>query len=409
MSTTAARHRKRQSHGQPWLIDLFEHVSELSSKVDRESGIIRDVKVLGSVSRNGRTYSDRAKQDACKLLEGITVNFDHKRKPEEMERGFMEGIGSLHGLEVRPDGVYAKELRVKKSHPNAEVLFESAERFPKSFGLSINAAGTTNKAGDIVESIKQARSVDIVGNPATTNGLFESTNHKARRMVKTSIKQIVESMGNKDYSARCSKIMEDGASAAMMGAPVEMDDPGVDENGDATQPDPIEQMKDAFAALIITILENDGMDAAAKKKQIGDMIDTMDELLNGKTAAKPVTEEDTSETEGDDEMTESVKQQLTEILESVKESNTLFKETSTLTKRNAASIRLIEAGVEPLPERIDAVLGAKDESATVALIESLPPKQRSVIQKPRMRPSDEPEAETVMPTDPKAVAKRWKS
>lgn len=398
MTTTAKRHRK-QATGQPWIVDLREHVSELSSKVDRTSGVIHDVKVLGNVSKNNRTYSDRAKRDACQLLEGITVNFDHNRNAETPERKFMEGIGTLHGLHVMPDGVYAKELRVKKSHPNAEVLFESAERFPKSFGLSINAGGVTNKAGTIVESIKQARSVDIVGNPATTNGLFESENNARQRMVKTSIKQIVESMGDAKYSARCSKIMEDGASAAMMGAPIDMDQP-VDDSGAPTDGDPLEQLKDAFAALIVSVLENDGITPDDKKKQIGAMIDTMNELMTGDASgSKKESIKEDEEPEEDNDMTESVETQLTAILESVKETNATAKETAILTKRNSVQIRLIESNVEPKPERIDAILGAKDEAAIVSLIESWPTKQRAAtVTKPRMKASEQSADAPAYPT-----------
>lgn len=415
MATTAARHRKRQVTSNPWMVNLFEQTLTAEPQVDRPAGIIRDVKVLGTKSRNGHVYSDRAKQDACRILEGAKVNFDHNRSkdPIASERKFIESIGNLRGLYVKPDGVYAREFHVKKSHPNADLLFESAERFPNDFGLSINARGTVNKDHTIVESIKDAQSVDIVGSPATTNGLFESVNNQEPRMIRTSIRKLVESMPASYAKATkikeaCDKMMEDGPSAAVMGAPVDMPDPS-DDTGSAT-PDPMEQLKDAFAALVTDILSNEGLDGVAKKKQINLMVDSMEKLCNpdATTSDAPVKEDDQSDDDsgGGDDMQESVKKQLTAILESVNENNKVTKETSDLTKRNAVSIRLMEAQIEVKPERIDAILGAKDEAAITSLIESWPTKQRVPVAKPHMRAADNDGDEAKMPTgDPKAFAK----
>src|SRR5690606_32058205 len=45
-------------------------------RVDRAAGVIRGVKILGTTSRNGRTYTDAALEQAAKLYEGLGVNID---------------------------------------------------------------------------------------------------------------------------------------------------------------------------------------------------------------------------------------------------------------------------------------------------------------------------------------------
>ncbi|MCY2964859.1 MAG: hypothetical protein NT069_14680, partial [Planctomycetota bacterium] len=63
-------------------------------------------------------------------------------------------------------------------HPQAPMIAEAAERNPCRFGLSHNAVGRViQRDGQfIVESIDRVHSVDIVQNPATSLGLFESEN-----------------------------------------------------------------------------------------------------------------------------------------------------------------------------------------------------------------------------------------
>jgi hypothetical protein len=144
-----------------------------SNRVNRESGIIRGVKVLGRVSANRREYGDKALQDVARLGEGILVNVDHV--DSGVRRSYRDRIGRLENLQVHPDGVFG-DLVVNKAHALSEQLFEDAEKSPRSVGLSIDCVGaTTNVDGKlVVNSVTDLRSVDLVANPATTRGLFES-------------------------------------------------------------------------------------------------------------------------------------------------------------------------------------------------------------------------------------------
>jgi hypothetical protein len=149
---------------------------DAAPQIDREAGIIRGVKVLGRESRNGRTYSDQALSDAAGMSDGAPVNLNHP-SPDQMgrDRAVHDGIGWLVNPTVQRDGVYA-DMHVLKSHPMAGALFESAERNPNRFGLSINADGKVSESAGrkIVDRVEKLRSVDVVQCPATNAGLFES-------------------------------------------------------------------------------------------------------------------------------------------------------------------------------------------------------------------------------------------
>jgi hypothetical protein len=145
-------------------------------RIDRQAGIIFKVKILGKESANRRTYSDQALRDAARLYEGARVNVNHDRQNPNRERGIAEEFGTLRNVSRCGNGVYG-DLHFLKSHPLADLVIEKAERFPDKIGLSHNADGqsTVKLSGhEVVESIRRVNSVDLVLNPATNRGLFES-------------------------------------------------------------------------------------------------------------------------------------------------------------------------------------------------------------------------------------------
>ncbi len=155
---------------------LLEIAFSESPKVDRENGLIRGVKILGKQSQNGRTYSNTALEEAACIYEGIGVNIDHA--PPGIvapNRCFADGFGYLQNIHQQDESVYG-DLVYLKTHHLAEQICEAAERMPHHFGLSHHAEGTVTRDGEttLVDHISHVHSVDIVRNPATSNGLFES-------------------------------------------------------------------------------------------------------------------------------------------------------------------------------------------------------------------------------------------
>ncbi len=129
------------------LTSLIELTFSDAHTVDCDAGVIRGVRVLGRQSRNGREYSDRALAEAAALYQGIGVNLNHPDKREtNRERPVEAGFGWLEAVEVKGDGVYA-DLHYLRSHPQAAVIVEAAQRNPKRFGLSHNAEGRLVRQG----------------------------------------------------------------------------------------------------------------------------------------------------------------------------------------------------------------------------------------------------------------------
>jgi len=147
-------------------------------RIDTEAGVIYGVKVLGPKSRNGRIYEDAAIRRAVPMYEGVTVNLNHQRIESGSravpDRQIQDRWGVLRNARYADGSVYA-DLHYLKNHPMTPQLIEAADRFPDTFGLSHDAAGDEQVIDGERRVIElfEIRSVDVVAEPATNNGLFE--------------------------------------------------------------------------------------------------------------------------------------------------------------------------------------------------------------------------------------------
>ena len=145
----------------------------LGGQVDQQAGLVRDVKVVGLQSRNGRRYQRQALQEATQLYEGAPVYVDHGTGA----RSYRDRIGRLERVRLAEDGLRA-DLRINPKHELAEQLFWDAQHAPENVGLSHHVEARVRRDEDgtlIVEQIARVRSVDLVAEPATTASLFEGT------------------------------------------------------------------------------------------------------------------------------------------------------------------------------------------------------------------------------------------
>ena len=143
---------------------------------DPDAGVVRDCKVLGLVSRNGRRYSRRAVASAARLYEGCPVYFDHDEGAEGRSRPFIDKFGTLRNVRVGPDGGLRGDLHYNPRHLYADTFRGWLETDPGGIGFSHNATGRVREDHDgtfVVEEIVEVESVDLVSRPATTEGLFE--------------------------------------------------------------------------------------------------------------------------------------------------------------------------------------------------------------------------------------------
>ena len=147
--------------------------------VDREAGVIRNVKVLGLKSHNGRTYPKETIARAQGMYEGAKVNVDHPAGDPSSPRSYSDRIGVLQNPRVGQagDGLFA-DFHFNPKHALAEQLCWDAEHSPGNVGLSHNVLAKIDgpKGRTVVEEITRVQSVDLVADPATTKGLFEGLN-----------------------------------------------------------------------------------------------------------------------------------------------------------------------------------------------------------------------------------------
>ena len=157
---------------------LREYVDSrgVKMRVDRREGIIHGVKILGLNSRNGRRYPVETLMRAVELYEGAKVNVNHAKGGSAGPRDYQDRMGTIRGVHVRPqEGLFA-DFHFNPKHSLAEQLIWDAEHAPENVGFSHNVQAKTVRRGEHVEveSIDKVQSVDLVADPATTGGLFES-------------------------------------------------------------------------------------------------------------------------------------------------------------------------------------------------------------------------------------------
>jgi hypothetical protein len=146
----------------------------LRPRVDLEQGLIEGVKVLGLQSRNGRLYRKAAVEQAAALYEGVKVNVNHARSNPLAPRDYQDRLGCLRHVRPTESGLHG-DLHFNPKHALAEQLAWDAQHAPQNVGLSHNVQARTSREGGqvIVEEILHVNSVDLVADPATTQGLFE--------------------------------------------------------------------------------------------------------------------------------------------------------------------------------------------------------------------------------------------
>lgn len=162
--------------------DIANHVTLGSLHVDRSSSVVKNVKIIGFESANGRVYTADALKEAIGMYEGVNVNIDHPEGDPGEQRSAWDRVGFLRNVRfVEGKGLYG-DLHLLPSHPFTERILEAAEKMPQIYGLSHNARGEgyeDKKTGKfVVNRVAEVRHVDLVADPATTHSLAESASQQ---------------------------------------------------------------------------------------------------------------------------------------------------------------------------------------------------------------------------------------
>jgi hypothetical protein len=146
-------------------------------RVDRAAGVLRGIKLIGLESQNGRRYRPDALAAAVSLYEGAKVNVNHPQNGPLAPRDYRDRLGVVRQVEFRPgEGLFAN-LHFNPKHALAEQLSWDAENNPRNVGFSHNVLARLGREAEqtVVEAITHVQSVDLVADPAATQGLFEET------------------------------------------------------------------------------------------------------------------------------------------------------------------------------------------------------------------------------------------
>lgn len=157
------------------------------TKEDLDAGLVRNVRVLGPRSKNGRRYPANVIKSALPLYDGAACNIDHKTDPT-VDTSTRSRFGRFKNPRQTEDGGIIADLRFNVEHSYAKEFRWWAENDPSAiafshFALLKRSPKLENGSWvEVVESIDQVLSVDIVADAGTTNGIYESLNPGASSM-----------------------------------------------------------------------------------------------------------------------------------------------------------------------------------------------------------------------------------
>jgi hypothetical protein len=166
------------------LLQEYVNSSNQRLRVDRTSGVIRGVKLLGLSSRNGRRYREGALVEAVGLYEGAKVNINHPKGHPFSPRDYQDRLGVVRGVAFRAGEGLFGDLHFNPKHALSEQLVWDAEHAPQNVGMSHNVLARTSRSGDetVVEAITKVQSIDLVADPASTSGLYEHAEGRESRV-----------------------------------------------------------------------------------------------------------------------------------------------------------------------------------------------------------------------------------
>lgn len=210
------------------------------ARVDRTSGVIRGVKLIGFESKNGRSYPPTVLKSAVHVYEGSKVNIDHPDGNDPTQpRKYGERFGVIRNARFIEGKGNFGDFHFNPKHPAAEQFCWDAENNPESLGFSHNALLKIGQSGggkQVVEQIISIRSMDLVADPATTVSLFES---------------------------------EEPMDLAAPTTP--------------SSTDPKAAMKGAFRQMIMAAVDDESLDMKATMKKIAEIMKAQEKLMGGGT------------------------------------------------------------------------------------------------------------------------------
>ncbi|MBA3761733.1 MAG: hypothetical protein H0X04_00120 [Chthoniobacterales bacterium] len=140
------------------------------AKLNKEKGIVENVHILGLKSANGYTYLEAAAQKALPKYEDASIYLNHSKEARKVEDKF--GFVSKPRF-VEGKGIYG-DVHYNTAHSYAPAFAWWVENNSSQVGMSHSVGVQFDERTKTVTAIEDVNSVDLVSDPATVKGLFES-------------------------------------------------------------------------------------------------------------------------------------------------------------------------------------------------------------------------------------------
>lgn len=238
---------------------------DLDERIDEQTGIIRDVKLVGLESENGYDYR-QALPSAPSLFENAPVFWKPHREDDEETRDDSEILAFVKNVRyVDSDGLRG-DLHFFTTDPRYPKVIEYIRRFTDQIGLSQDTKGSgyrdeTTGLG-IVQKFTKVNELVLTRNPAATTNLFDSKKGK-RSMKNPTITQVVSKMKIGSLRRKLCFHLLEMADPSLGSEVVQAEDQ--DEPMEVSSPD---AQKAALKQLVNAILDDDGLTAEAMAAKI---------------------------------------------------------------------------------------------------------------------------------------------
>ncbi|HSE46256.1 MAG TPA: hypothetical protein VLA89_13090 [Gemmatimonadales bacterium] len=169
------------------------------ANINRALNVIEGTTLIGPHSSNGtnrkRRYSDGALKKIASMAEGLPGYLNHVKPEDAFKPRDVRDLAVRH-RNVRFDAAtqtVKSDMYVLPEH--ASLVFGLAEQFGDHIGNSLVSRGLIQMEGDteVVTDIVQVRSADLVTDPASTKGLFESQGAGDRTVTLTDLIESLKS------------------------------------------------------------------------------------------------------------------------------------------------------------------------------------------------------------------------
>lgn len=155
------------------------------ARFDKQNLVVYGTKILGEHSLNNRDYPEATQKKAVSIFEGAKAYLNHPY-PEDMAkpRKVQDLIGEHRNVRYADGSTYSDLHLLDKPLVHEQVV-PIVENKPHLAGNSVVIRGRQRKGDDgrmIIEEIVAARSIDLVAEPGTTKGIYESHSQETNQM-----------------------------------------------------------------------------------------------------------------------------------------------------------------------------------------------------------------------------------